>query len=89
MLAIYLAIKHFRHMFEARTFVIYTDHKPLILDKNQRNFTSIVRSRHLDFISQFTTDIRYVSDDKNVVADALSRNEELQFPMDYFALTAS
>jgi len=29
LLAIYLAVKHFRHMVEARTFTIYTEHKPI------------------------------------------------------------
>lgn len=31
--------------------------------------------RHIKFISQFTTDIRHISGDSNVVADALSRPE--------------
>jgi len=30
LLSIYLAIKHFQYILEPRTFVIYTDHKPLI-----------------------------------------------------------
>ena len=29
LLAIYEAVKHFRHMLEARHFMIFTDHKPL------------------------------------------------------------
>jgi len=43
----------------------------------------------LDFISQFTTDIKYISGDENIVADALSTIEELQSPMDYSALVTS
>jgi len=59
MLAIYLAIKHFRHMLEARTFVIYTDHKPLTFAFRLKPEKSSPRQfHHLDFISQFTTDIR-------------------------------
>lgn len=30
LLAIYLAIRHFRHLLEGRNFVVHTDHKPLI-----------------------------------------------------------
>ena len=30
LLAIYEAVKHFRHMLEARQFTVFTDHKPLI-----------------------------------------------------------
>lgn len=33
--------------------------------------------RHLDFISQFSTDIQHVSGKDNVVADALSRVDEI------------
>jgi len=35
LLAIYTAIKHFRHMLEGRHFTIYTDHKPLIYAFNK------------------------------------------------------
>jgi len=37
----------------------------------------------LDFINQFTTDIRHVSGDENVVTDALSGTEELKSSIDY------
>ena len=36
LLAIYEAVKHFRHMLEARHFVIFTDHKPLTYAFSQR-----------------------------------------------------
>ena len=73
-LAIYLAIKHFRYFLEGREFHIQTDHKPLIyalsshLDRH-----SPQQIRHLDFISQFTSDLRYVPGSANTAADALSR----------------
>jgi hypothetical protein len=41
---------------------------------------------HLDFISQFTTDIRHISGKDNIVADTLSRIEELQKPVDLLHL---
>ena len=74
LLAIYLAIKHFRHFVEGREFYILTDHKPLtfalstVTDKYTPRQT-----RHLDYISQFSTDIRHVKGDANQAADALSR----------------
>ena len=39
LLAIYKAVKNFRHMIEGRDFTIFTDHKPLTLhfSKSQRN----------------------------------------------------
>lgn len=74
MLAIYLAIKHFRYFIEGRVFHILTDHKPLIYSlKTDSNRYSPRQIRHLDFISQFTTDIRYIAGQDNSVADALSR----------------
>jgi len=90
LLAIYLAIKHFRHMLEVKTFVIYTGHKPLTFAFKQKpEKSSPQQFRHLDFISQFTTDIPHVSGDENVVADALFRIEELQPFIDYSMLVTS
>ncbi|GFY40870.1 transposon Ty3-I Gag-Pol polyprotein [Trichonephila inaurata madagascariensis] len=73
-LAIYLAIKQFRHQLEGHNFVIFTDHGPLTFAFNKISDSCSPRQlRHLDFISQFSTDIRHVSGSDNSVADALSR----------------
>lgn len=86
LLAVYEAIKYFRHMIEAKTFTIFTDHKPLIYAFSRcKDKCSPRQFRHLDFIAQFTTDIRYIPGKDNVVADALSRVEEIT-AMDYQAL---
>jgi len=83
LLAIYIAIKHFRHMLEGRCFTIYTDHKPLVyaFNKNQLQ-TSPRQTRHLEFIGQFSTDIRYITGKTNVVADTLSRIEGINEAID-------
>ena len=71
--AIYLAIKHFRYFIEGRPFTIFTDHAPLCKAIFSRPQNSSPRQqRHLDFIAQFTSDLRYVKDEKNVVVDCLS-----------------
>ncbi|GFT13512.1 retrovirus-related Pol polyprotein from transposon 412 [Trichonephila clavipes] len=63
-------------MLEGRTFVIYTDQKPLTYAFQQHSEKCSPRQlRHLDFISQFSTDIRYTKGSDNTVADALSRIE--------------
>ncbi|KFD65722.1 LOW QUALITY PROTEIN: hypothetical protein M514_22061 [Trichuris suis] len=71
LLAIYQATKHFRYFLEGRQFFVLTDHKPLIynfsLDSNRH------KALYLQFISEFTTDMRYVKAGENVVANALSR----------------
>ncbi|CAK1591848.1 unnamed protein product [Parnassius mnemosyne] len=90
LLAIYESIKYFRHMLEARHFVVFTDHKPLSYAFNERKANCSPRQyRHLDYISQFTTDIRHISGKDNVVADPLSRVEELQIPIDLDVLASS
>lgn len=84
LLAIYEAIRHFRYMVEARIFAIMTDHKPLTFAfATNRDNCSPRQFRYLDFISQFTTDIRFVPGRDNIVADALSRVDELSLPVDY------
>lgn len=90
LLAIYEAIRHFRHMVEARHFTVYTDHKPLIyVFTANREKCSPRQFRYLDYISQFTSDIKYVSGKQNVVADTLSRIESIAVHIDYEALARS
>lgn len=87
LLAIYESIRYFRHMVEARHFVIFTDHRPLTFAfTTKRDKCSPRQFRYLDYIAQFSTDIRYVAGKDNTVADTLSRIEELQLPLDYKAL---
>nr|CAK6928580.1 unnamed protein product [Fasciola hepatica] len=74
LLAIYLSIRHFRHLLEGRQLRVHTDHKPLTHALHARPDGHSPRDiRYLDYISQFTTDMRYVREVHNVVADALSR----------------
>jgi transposase InsO family protein len=84
LLAVYDTILFFRHMLEARTFAVYTDHKPLTFAFTQRPEKCSPRQfRHLDLIGQYTTDIRHIPGKDNVVADALSRVEAITFPVSY------
>ena len=76
LLAVYLAIKHFRHFLEGRSFHILTDHKPLTFALHTRSDRHSPRqARQLDYIAQFTSSIHHVHGLDNVVADALSRIE--------------
>lgn len=76
--AIYTSVKKFRHLLEGRDFTIFTDQKPLIYAFKQKPDKCSPRQlRHLDYISQFSTDIRHTkgTDNDNQVVDALSRIE--------------
>src|SRR5215469_5106913 len=76
LLAIYLAVRKFRYFVEGRVFSIYTDHLPLTFAmKSKLDRHNPREARHLEYISQFTTDIRHISGSENVTADALSRIE--------------
>lgn len=82
LLAIYLAIRHFRRMFEGKEINVYTDHKPLtqaLLRLNSKTETPL-RTRYLHYISQFTLKIRHIEGKDNIVADALSRIEAISTP---------
>jgi hypothetical protein len=81
LLAIYEAVEHFRHMLEAHHFTIFTDHKPITYAIQQKQDKSSPRGfNHLNFVAQFTTDIRYISGKDNVDADAISRVKSVTAP---------
>lgn len=75
LLAIFKAVKRFRYFIEGRSFHIFIDHKPLTTTflKNKDSYTPR-QMRHMDYIAQFTTDIRFVKGADNAPADAPSRN---------------
>ena len=74
LLAAYLAVRHSSYFVEGRKFSLYTDHLPLchVLHSRPRH-SSPRQLRHLEFIAQFTSDIRHIKGKDNVVADFPSR----------------
>ncbi|ROT82718.1 hypothetical protein C7M84_024114 [Penaeus vannamei] len=79
----YSAVRHFQPSVEAKEFHILTDHKPLAFALHSRTRRQSPREgRHLDFISQFTTDIRHIRGSDNEAADALSRRVKIPNPCD-------
>jgi cleavage and polyadenylation specificity factor subunit 1 len=90
LLAVYEAVKHFRHMLEARHFITFTYHKPITYAFQQkRDKCSPWQFNRLDFIAQFTTDIRHISGQDSVVVNTLSRVESVTAPPSHDALAAS
>lgn len=82
LLAIYLAITHFHNVIEGRQLTVLTDHKPLTyaFSKLASSNENPRRTRHLLYISEYTSDIQYVSGPANIVADAFSRVETIICP---------
>lgn len=87
LLAIYLAVKHFRYYVEGRAFTIFTDHKPLTFVFASNAEQSPRQTRHLSYITEFSTDVRHIEGKNNVVADTLSRLSAVALPtIDYHQL---
>ena len=97
LLALYLAVRHFRFTLEGRLFVMFTDHHPLVkaLHKQSEPW-SARQQRHLAYISEYSTDIRHIAGKHNVTADCLSRSpvddnecQQISIGLDYNALAAA
>ena len=74
LLAVYATIRHFRHNLEGRYFFVNTDHRLLtFVMSSVTERPSLRQTRQLAFIAEFTTDIRYVKGETNLVAYALSQ----------------
>ena len=75
LLAVYAAVRHFRHFLEAVPFDVLTDHMPLVDAVSKKSDPISKRQqRHLSAITEFDCTLRHVSGRSNPVADALSRN---------------
>ncbi|XP_059083366.1 uncharacterized protein LOC131880699 [Tigriopus californicus] len=74
LLAMYLAVRHFKHFVEGTIFHILTDQKPL--QKAIKSISSTqteTQARRLAYIALLTSDVQYIEGEENVVADSLSR----------------
>lgn len=79
-LAMYEAVK-FLNMIEGRQCTI-ADHKPLVYAFDQKlDKASSRQLRHLDYVSQFSTNIVHLPGSQNVTADALSRIQSIEMPI--------
>ncbi|GKD72838.1 putative reverse transcriptase domain-containing protein [Tanacetum coccineum] len=75
--AVVFALKIWRHNLYGTNCTVFTDHKSLqhILDQKELN----IRQHYwLDLLSDYDCEIRYHSGKENVLADALSRKEQIK-----------
>ena len=91
LLALFLAVRHFRFLLEGREFTAFVDHKPLTfaMAKTTEPWSGR-QQRQLSAISEFTTDIQHVAGKYNQVADCLSRAHisPVHLGIDYAAMAA-
>jgi len=74
--AIYACVQNFEHLIRGYDVTLVTDHRPLVnMFTTKKRILLERRSRQIEFISQFTTNIPHISGASNVVADAISRLE--------------
>ena len=81
LLAIHLAVRHFRDILTGMPFTIFTDHKPLVTAFSSTTVPwSARQQRHLLAVSEYSPRVVHVAGKDNVVADALSRPETPDLP---------
>ncbi|GJV57710.1 putative reverse transcriptase domain-containing protein [Tanacetum coccineum] len=75
--SVVFALKIWRHYLYGTKCTVFTDHKSLqhILDQKELNMR---QRRWLELLSDYDCDIRYHPGKENVVADALSRKEQIE-----------
>ncbi|KAH3901663.1 uncharacterized protein SCDLUD_001433 [Saccharomycodes ludwigii] len=76
LLGIILNLKHFRYYLHGRKFTLNTDHSSLLSFRNKTE-PHLRLARWLDYLGEYTFELRYIKGTKNVVADCLSRPEEI------------
>ena len=81
LLAIFKALKHWRHLLVGNHATVYTDHRPLTHLKSQPQL-SARQQRWITYLADYDVDIIAVEGSKNQVADALSR-----YPYDTNSIT--
>ena len=69
LMAIYLSIKLFHFFLEGRQFLIYRGHLPLTTAISSAADHSPQQARHLNYVTEFMTDLQHFPGKTNVVAD--------------------
>ena len=92
LLAVYLAIRHFKYYLDGTRFTIRTDHQPLVHAIVKSNDAWCARQqRHLSAIAEMNCVVEYIPGNRNPVADALSRVEisSIQIGIDYSKMASA
>ena len=76
LLAVFLGLKHCKHILQGRDLNIVTDHQPLVkaFRSTNDNFTPR-QTRHLSYIAEFTGNVEFINGFLHIASDALSRTE--------------
>jgi transposase InsO family protein len=90
LLALVAAIKKWKHIIEGSETVAFTDHKPLLgAFRSNTERMSSRQQRHLQLLSEYLSDVIHIAGADNIVADTLSRvNNVSSVVIDSFDLTS-
>ena len=78
LMAIHLAMRHFREETSGKHVVIFTDHRPLVSAfRNPTTCQDPIATNQINEVAMFTNDVRYVEGRSNIVADCLSRPSDV------------
>ena len=76
-LAVYWALRKFRHLILGYKIHVLTDHKPICDMFKRRSFTNNLKfNRWFISVLEFNPDFRYIPGKWNTIADCLSRSQE-------------
>ena len=90
LLAAFRGCRHFRSWIEGRPFTLFTDHQSLVPSIHKKNDPQTLRQTYqLSCVAEFTTDVQYIEGKANLVADALSRPNELLPEVSYVSQEAT
>lgn len=74
--ALYAGTCNFEYLIEGREVIYVTDHSPLLhMFSSKKRCRIQRRSRHIEYLAQFSNQIQHVTGRDNVIADHLSRPE--------------
>ena len=77
LLAMSVAVQHFRPWVESFEVIAFTDHKALVSAIKKKEAKSRWQASRLSLIAEYVDELRYIAGKQNVVADELSRAKEV------------
>ena len=76
LLAVFLSLKHFKHILQGRDLNTITDHQPFVKAfRSTNDYFTPRQTRHLSYIAEFTGNVEFINGFLNIASDALPKAE--------------